>query len=75
MLNEKRLNDALLLIGSKFRILRRKTGFTQKKVTQDTGLNIGNIEAARTNINITTIERLCDYYGVTINEFFEDIDL
>lgn len=75
MINLERNNEALIMIAAKFRILRRKAGLAQKTVVKDTGLNIGNIEAARSNINITTLERLCRYYGLTLEEFFEDIDL
>lgn len=75
MINLERNNEALLKIAAKFRILRRKKGLAQKAVSKDTGLNIGNIEAARLNMNITTLERLCRYYGLTLEEFFDDIDL
>lgn len=75
MIEQERLNEVLLKIGAKFRILRRKTGLDQKSVAKATGLNIGNIEAARSNINITTLERLSKYYGLTLDEFFDDIDL
>ncbi len=75
MINLERNNDVLLKIAAKFRILRRKAGLAQKAVAKDTGLNIGNIEAARSNINITSLELLCRYYGVTLDEFFDDMDL
>lgn len=75
MINLERNNEVLLKIGAKFRILRRKAGLDQKSVCNDTGLNIGNIEAARTNFNITTLECLCDYYGLTLEAFFDDIEI
>ena len=69
------INDALLKIGAMFRILRRKAGLTQRAVSKDTGFNIGHIEAGKKNINITTLEYLCNYYGLTLKEFFDDINL
>lgn len=75
MINQERINEALLKIGAKFRILRRKAGLTQRAVSKDTGFNIGHIEAGKKNINITTLEFLCDYYGLTLKEFFSDISI
>lgn len=69
------MHYALLKIVFKFRILRRKTGQTQREVSKVTGQNIGNIEAGKLNINISTLDLLCKYYGLTIKEFFDDIDL
>lgn len=75
MINLERNNEALYKIAAKFRILRRKAGLDQKTVSKAVGYNIGEIETARINITINSLERLCTYYGVTLDEFFEDIDL
>lgn len=75
MINQERLNYALLKIAAKFRILRRKSGKTQREVTKETGQNIGKIEAGKLNINISTLQLLCKYYGLTLEEFFDDIGL
>ena len=34
MINQERINDALLKIGAMFRILRRKAGLTQRAVSK-----------------------------------------
>lgn len=75
MKNQERIDDALLKIGAKFRILRRKAGLNQRDVSKDTGVNIGHIEAGKKNFTITTLESLCDYYGLNLKEFFDDIGL
>lgn len=75
MINQKRLDEALLRISSKFGILRRKTELNQQSVAKETGLTSGNIEAARLNINITTPERPCSDYNLTRDEFFDDIEV
>ena len=36
-------------------------------------LNIGRIEAGHHSITITTLADLCDYYGLTLEEFFRGI--
>ncbi len=75
MAKQIRNDEALHQIVEKLKALRKKTGMLQKTITKETGMNIGNIEAEMTNISITTLERLCRYYGLTLEEFFEDIDL
>lgn len=75
MINLERNNDALQKIAAKLRLLRRKAGLLQKSVSAETGLNMGHIEGAQKNITLTTLQRLCDYYGLTLKEFFKDIDL
>ena len=75
MISQERLDNALLKIAFKLRILRRKLGQTQREVSKATGQNIGNIEAGKLNIIISTLDLLCKYYGLTLVEFFDDIDL
>lgn len=75
MISPERLNNVLLKIAFKMRTLRRNSGQTQREVTKATGQNIGNIEAGKMNINISTCYLLCKYYGLTLEEFFDDIDL
>lgn len=70
-----RNEEALRMVAEKLKTLRKATGKLQKEVERDTGVNIGYVEAARFNLSIQTFERLCRYYGVTLAEFFEDIDL
>lgn len=47
----------------------------QKTVSAETGLNMGHLEGARKNVTLTTLERLCEYYNITLDEFFKDIDI
>lgn len=75
MISPERLNNVLLKIAFKLRTLRRNSGQTQREVIKATGQNIGNIEAGKFNINISTLHLLCKYYGLTLEEFFDDIGL
>lgn len=75
MINLERNEEALQKIAAKLRLLRRKAGLLQKTVSKETGLNMGHIEGAKQNITLTTLERLCSYYDLTLDEFFKDIDI
>ena len=75
MLDLERNNEILQKIAAKLRLLRRKAGLLQKTVSAETGLNMGHLEGARKNVTLTTLERLCEYYSITLDEFFKDIDI
>ncbi|WP_195289571.1 helix-turn-helix domain-containing protein [Alistipes finegoldii] len=66
---------ALLVMAERFKALRKQAGKLQKDIVKDTGLNIGNIEAAKMNITIITLRKLCRYYGITEAEFFEGLEM
>lgn len=60
-------------VAARLRELREQKGVSQESVYIDTDLNIGRIEAAMNNLTIDTLAILCDYYGVTFEEFFKGI--
>lgn len=63
-----------LAVAARLRELREQKGVSQESVYIDTDLNIGRIEAAMNNLTIDTLAILCDYYGVTFEEFFREIE-
>ncbi len=67
--------DTILLkaIARRLKELRAAKGVSQETVYEDTGLHIGRIETERHNITVSALSRLCDYYGITLSEFFEGI--
>lgn len=62
-----------LAVAARLRELREQKGVSQESVYIDTDLNVGRIEAAMNNLTIDTLAILCDYYGVTFEEFFRGI--
>ena len=70
----QRRNDILVeQIVRRLKEIRHKRDLTQENVRFDTDLNIGRIESGRHSVSFTTLADLCDYYGVTLEEFFRDI--
>ena len=65
----------LELLACRFKELRVAKNVSQEKVYEDTGVHIGKVETARYNLTISTISRLCRYYGVSLEELFADIEL
>lgn len=67
---DERLMQAIAL---RLRELRSQRGLSQYTVYMDTDLNIGNLELGRTNITVSTLSILCNYYGLTLEEFFKGL--
>lgn len=71
----KHTNDKLLhSIAIRLKQLRSERGYTQEVVTDRTGVNIGLYEVGTTNITIVLLSVLCEFYGVTLEEFFQNIE-
>jgi transcriptional regulator with XRE-family HTH domain len=43
---------------------------TQEDFYNDTGINIGRIERAVNDLSVSTLSRICEYFDITIQEFF-----
>jgi len=50
--------------------LRKERGLSQRVFLYDTGIHIGRIETGASPITITTLNRICSYYEITIKDFF-----
>ena len=66
--------DLLETVARKLKQLREAKGLSQRIVYIDTDFNIGKIEVGKTNITISTLSRLCKYYGTSLKEFFNELD-
>ncbi len=47
-----------------------------KKVTLevfyfDTGIHLARIEQGKTNITVSTLSKICDYFGISLLDFFQ----
>lgn len=64
-------NEALLKkIALKIKELRESKGVTHETFYNDTNIHIGRIEQGKTNITVSTLKELLDYFGVSLGEFF-----
>ncbi len=66
-----RNNEFILSISERLKEVRENKKITQEIVVYDTGINIGRIESGQRDISLTTIKTLCDYYEITIRDFFK----
>lgn len=75
MAKHNRNDEAIHKIAEKLKMIRKQAGLLQKPVTRETGVNVGDVEAELTNLSITTLDRLCRYYGITLTEFFKELEM
>lgn len=64
--------ELLAKISLRIKELREIKGVSQEAFVTDTGINIGRIESCKSNFSITTMEKICSYLDVTLEEFFSD---
>ncbi len=73
-MGKRRRNEELVkAVGKRLRELRLAKGLSQDVVYVDTDVHIARVEMGRYNVTISTLSDLCDYYGITLKEFFEGI--
>lgn len=71
----KHTNDTLLRsIAHRLKQLRIERGYTQEVVTDQTGVNVGLYEVGTTNITVVLLTVLCNFYNISLEDFFHDID-
>lgn len=74
MVVQRRNEKVLREVAERLRDLRNKKGLSQDIVYIDTDVNVKRIEVGSINISLTTLVILCNYYGVTLEEFFRGMD-
>lgn len=71
----KHTNDILLRsVAGRLKQLRIERGLTQEVVTDQTQVNVGLYEVGTTNITIVLLVVLCNFYHVTLEDFFKGIE-
>jgi transcriptional regulator with XRE-family HTH domain len=71
---QKSDHTVLRKIAVRFRELRKERGLTLDAVSFDTGINIARIETGARNLAVATVAKLCDYYCVTLEDFFKGLE-
>lgn len=73
-MGQPRSNKILLqAIAVRLRSLRKERNLSQIDVYIDTDIHIGRIERGQTNISVTTLSDICDYYQISLVEFFSGL--
>ncbi len=71
----QRRDDKLIRrVIDKLRVIRKARGLTQAAVYEDTSVDIQKYETQYTNLSLTTLAILCEYYEISLDEFFGGLD-
>ena len=57
----------------KIKQLREEKGVSQEIFYIDTDIHIARIETGKLNITVSTLKDICDYFGISLSDFFKDI--
>ncbi len=70
---QQRANKELLQkIAVRIKELRERKGVSQEDFITDTGINIGRIESSKSNFSVSTLEVICNYFEITLKDFFSE---
>ncbi|OGX86784.1 hypothetical protein BEN47_12425 [Hymenobacter lapidarius] len=68
------LSDTLPLeIVHRLQRLRRARGYTLQEVYDATGIHVARLEANKANMRVATLAVLCQYYEISLAEFFQGL--
>lgn len=76
---DKKLLEAIASVAATLR-KEKKKGLTQEEVMNDLKINynitvhIGRIETAVTNLSVSQLRLLCNYYNISLTDFFEKVE-
>jgi transcriptional regulator with XRE-family HTH domain len=54
--------------------LRKSRGITLETFYFDTGIHLARIEQGKTNISVSTLAKICNYFDISLVEFFEKVE-
>ncbi len=51
--------------------VRKKHGVTLETFYFDTGIHLARIEQGKTNISVSTLSKICNYFNLSLADFFK----
>ncbi len=70
---QRRDDNLVRQVADRVRELRKARGMGQEAVYEDTGVHIKKIEAKGSNLTITSVAILCEYFDISLEEFFKGV--
>ena len=73
-MGKQRKNTVLISkIATRIKQIREEKGVSQDLFYIDTDIHIARIETGRSNITVSTLHAICDYFDITLVDFFKEI--
>ena len=72
----KQYQDAALLnvVILTIKEVRKSRGITLETFYFDTGIHLARIEQGKTNITVSTLSKICNYFEISLVEFFQIVE-
>lgn len=68
-------NDALLdEIIKTIKFIRKSKKITLEVFFFDTGIHLARIEQGKTNLTVSTLSKICEYFDISLKDFFSVIE-
>lgn len=75
IMKKQRINNELLArIVKRIKQLREEKKISQETFYIDTDIHIARIETGRINITVSTLSSICSYLGVSLADFFSEME-
>lgn len=70
------IKDDLLIkeIARQIKELRLSRNLSQEDVYLDTDIHCGRLEQGKINVTVSTLKVLCDYFQISLSDFFVRIE-
>jgi len=73
-MGKQRFNEELITkIVKRIKQLREEKGVSQETFYIDTDIHIARVETGKINITVSTLQDICDYFGISLVDFFDGI--
>ncbi|MEO9512445.1 MAG: helix-turn-helix transcriptional regulator [Flavobacteriaceae bacterium] len=70
---KKEGNDQLLSnLAKRVKELRKIKDVTQEEALNDTGIQFSRIEQGKRDVQLSTLYKLCQYFEISLHEFFDE---
>lgn len=67
-------NELLEIIVLCIKELRKDKSITLEAFYFDTGIHLARIEQGKQNISVSTLSKICDYFQISMSEFFKLVE-
>ena len=60
-------------VALRIKQIREQNSVSQDTFYVDTNIHIGRIESGEMNLTIETLHKICNYFDISLTEFFKEI--
>lgn len=68
----KQEKELLSKLAKRVKQLRNNKELTQEQAYNDTGIHFGRLEQGNRDASLTTIAKICDYFEITLEQFYSE---